>query len=94
MNSPRSLTRLCPTVYIALLQLFAGRGLLVAKVHPLLRQQAFLAIHVEMPDDDGTMTMLATPAEFHGTPSAPRFRAPRLGEHTDAVLGELKRADF
>lgn len=47
---------------------------------------------VEVPDDDGTMTMLATPAKFHGTPSAPRFRAPRLGEHTDAVLGELKRA--
>ncbi len=48
---------------------------------------------VEVPDDDGTMTMVATPAEFHGTPSAPRFRAPRLGEHTDEVLGELKRAD-
>ena len=27
---------------------------------------------VEVPDDDGTMTMLATPAEFHGTPSVPR----------------------
>ena len=26
---------------------------------------------VEVPDDDGTMTMLATPAEFHGTPSGP-----------------------
>jgi crotonobetainyl-CoA:carnitine CoA-transferase CaiB-like acyl-CoA transferase len=47
---------------------------------------------VEVPADDGTITMVATPAEFHGTPSAPRFRAPRLGEHTDAVLGELKRA--
>jgi crotonobetainyl-CoA:carnitine CoA-transferase CaiB-like acyl-CoA transferase len=44
---------------------------------------------VEVPDEEGGMTMLATPADFHGTPCAPRFRAPRLGEHTDEVLDEL-----
>jgi crotonobetainyl-CoA:carnitine CoA-transferase CaiB-like acyl-CoA transferase len=47
---------------------------------------------VDVPDDEGTTTMLATPADFHGTPAAPRFRAPQLGEHTDAVLAELAAA--
>jgi crotonobetainyl-CoA:carnitine CoA-transferase CaiB-like acyl-CoA transferase len=44
---------------------------------------------VDVPDDEGTMPMLASPADFHGTPCAPRFRAPRLGEHTEEVLAEL-----
>ena len=44
---------------------------------------------VEVPDEIGTMTMLATPADFREQPAAPRFRAPRLGEHTVEVLGEL-----
>jgi crotonobetainyl-CoA:carnitine CoA-transferase CaiB-like acyl-CoA transferase len=34
--------------------------------------------------------MVATPADFHGTPWAPRSTAPELGEHTDEVLAELK----
>ncbi len=45
---------------------------------------------VHVPDEDGTMTMVATPADFHGTPCAPRFRAPHLGEHTHDVLDALR----
>lgn len=45
---------------------------------------------VYVPDDDGSVPMVATPADFHGTPSEPRFRAPGLGEHTDEILAELK----
>lgn len=44
---------------------------------------------VEVPDEMGSMTMLATPADFREHPAGPRFRAPRLGEHTVEVLGEL-----
>ena len=44
---------------------------------------------VEVRDEVGTMTMLATPADFRENPAVPRFRAPRLGEHTVEVLGEL-----
>ncbi len=35
---------------------------------------------VDVPDGDGGMPMVATPADFHGTPWAPRSAAPRLGE--------------
>jgi crotonobetainyl-CoA:carnitine CoA-transferase CaiB-like acyl-CoA transferase len=46
---------------------------------------------VEVPDKvAGDVPMVATPADFHGTPWAPRWTAPRLGEHTDEVLAELK----
>ena len=44
---------------------------------------------VEVPDETGTMTMLATPADFRESPARPRFRAPRLAEHTLEVLGDL-----
>lgn len=44
---------------------------------------------VEVPDETGAMTMLATPAEFADQPARPRFRAPHLGEHTADVLGEV-----
>jgi crotonobetainyl-CoA:carnitine CoA-transferase CaiB-like acyl-CoA transferase len=44
---------------------------------------------VDVPDESGSMTMLATPADFTEHPAGPRFRAPRLGEHTQLVLGEL-----
>ena len=47
---------------------------------------------VEVPDEHGSMSMVATPADFHGTPARPRFRAPMLGEHTDEVLAELDRS--
>jgi crotonobetainyl-CoA:carnitine CoA-transferase CaiB-like acyl-CoA transferase len=48
---------------------------------------------VYVPDGDGGVPMVATPADFHGTPCAPRSAAPRLGEHTDEVLAELKARD-
>jgi crotonobetainyl-CoA:carnitine CoA-transferase CaiB-like acyl-CoA transferase len=44
---------------------------------------------VEVPDEGGTMTMVATPADFSAHPAGPRYRAPRLGEHTEEVLDEL-----
>jgi crotonobetainyl-CoA:carnitine CoA-transferase CaiB-like acyl-CoA transferase len=45
---------------------------------------------VYVPDRDGTVPMVATPADFHGTPWTPRWAAPRLGEHTEEILAELK----
>jgi crotonobetainyl-CoA:carnitine CoA-transferase CaiB-like acyl-CoA transferase len=45
---------------------------------------------VYVPDGASTVPMVATPADFHGTPSAPRRIAPDLGEHTDEVLAELR----
>jgi crotonobetainyl-CoA:carnitine CoA-transferase CaiB-like acyl-CoA transferase len=44
---------------------------------------------VYVPHGDAGVPMVATPADFHGTPCAPRCAAPRLGEHTDEVLAEL-----
>jgi crotonobetainyl-CoA:carnitine CoA-transferase CaiB-like acyl-CoA transferase len=45
---------------------------------------------VYVPDGDAGGPMVATPADFHGTPWQPRSAAPALGEHTDEVLAELK----
>ncbi|RAV10313.1 CoA transferase [Mycolicibacterium sp. GF69] len=45
---------------------------------------------VYVPDDDATVPMVASPADFHGTPSTPRSVAPKLGEHTTQVLAELR----
>jgi crotonobetainyl-CoA:carnitine CoA-transferase CaiB-like acyl-CoA transferase len=44
---------------------------------------------VYVPDGESTQPMVATPADFHGTPWEPRAPAPRLGEHTDEILAEL-----
>lgn len=44
---------------------------------------------VDVPDGDSSVLMVATPADFHGTPSAPRSTAPGLGQHTEEVLAEL-----
>lgn len=45
---------------------------------------------VDVPDNGAAVPMVATPADFHGTPWAPRSTAPDLGEHTDEVLAELQ----
>lgn len=47
---------------------------------------------VYVPDGTGSIPMVATPADFHGTPCAPRSAAPRLGEHTDEVLTDPRSA--
>jgi crotonobetainyl-CoA:carnitine CoA-transferase CaiB-like acyl-CoA transferase len=44
---------------------------------------------VQVPDEQGSLPMLATPVDFGGRPPTPRWRAPRLGEHTRALLAEL-----
>jgi len=46
---------------------------------------------VYVPDGDASVPMVATPADFHGTPWAPRSAAPALGQHTTEVLAELGR---
>jgi crotonobetainyl-CoA:carnitine CoA-transferase CaiB-like acyl-CoA transferase len=63
----------------------------VQTVEDLLSDEQFLAAGglVEVPDEQGTLTMLATPADFDAQPAQPRFRAPRLGEHTREVLEGL-----
>jgi crotonobetainyl-CoA:carnitine CoA-transferase CaiB-like acyl-CoA transferase len=67
----------------------------VQSVDELLGDEQFAAAggFVHVPDEEGGTTMLATPADFHGTPWSPRHRAPRLGEHTRAVLTEIGRGD-
>ncbi|KQH80092.1 CoA-transferase [Mycobacterium gordonae] len=44
---------------------------------------------VDVPDGGAIVPMVATPADFHGTPWSPRSAAPQLGQHTDEVLAEL-----
>jgi crotonobetainyl-CoA:carnitine CoA-transferase CaiB-like acyl-CoA transferase len=48
---------------------------------------------LEVPDGEGTMLLPATPADFEGTPSAPRFPPPGHGEHTDEILAVLGRGE-
>jgi crotonobetainyl-CoA:carnitine CoA-transferase CaiB-like acyl-CoA transferase len=45
---------------------------------------------VYVPDGESSVPMVATPADFHGTPCEPRSTAPDLGEHTKEVLAELE----
>ena len=56
-----------------------------------MADEQFLAAKavVDVPDEQSSMPMLATPADFDGEPPRPRFRAPHLGEHTREILAEL-----
>jgi len=44
---------------------------------------------VDVPDDGGAATMVATPVDFADTPWEVRSMPPDLGEHTDEILAEL-----
>ena len=63
----------------------------VNTIEDLVADDQFLAAGsvVQVPDETGGWPMLATPADFDGSPPVPRWRAPRLGEHTREVLAEL-----
>ncbi len=63
----------------------------VQTIDELITDQQFVAAGglVEVPDESGSMTMLATPAEFAEHRAGPRYRAPRLGEHSMEVLEGL-----
>lgn len=45
---------------------------------------------VDVPDAQASIAMVATPADFHGTPWSARSAAPELGQHTDEIRAELK----
>jgi crotonobetainyl-CoA:carnitine CoA-transferase CaiB-like acyl-CoA transferase len=45
---------------------------------------------VDVPDGESAIAMVATPADFHGTPWSPRSAAPELGQHTDEIRAELR----
>ncbi|BBX64542.1 alpha-methylacyl-CoA racemase [Mycobacterium saskatchewanense] len=47
-------------------------------------------VPVDVPDGEAGVPMVATPADFHGTPWVPRSAAPRLGQHTNEILAELE----
>jgi len=66
----------------------------VNTVDDLLVDPQFLAGGglVVVPDGDGGPEMVATPADFSGTPWEARSRAPGLGAHTREVLTELGRS--
>ena len=64
----------------------------VNSIEDVIADEQFLAAKsvVDVPDEQSSMPMLATPADFDGEPPRPRFRAPHLGEHTREILAELQ----
>lgn len=48
---------------------------------------------IDVPHESGTTTMIASPADFHGTPGVPRWIAPGLGEHSIDILRQLGRSE-
>jgi len=73
---------------------FDKAGAVAAPIHTVdqtFEHEQVKATHmiVEGPDKDGsTIRTVAPPFKFGGTPTKPGGVAPRLGEHTDAVLSE------
>jgi crotonobetainyl-CoA:carnitine CoA-transferase CaiB-like acyl-CoA transferase len=65
----------------------------VNTIDDLLQDQQFLASGalVDVPDETSSRYMLASPADFGGSAPAPRWRAPRLGEHTEAIRDGLQK---
>ena len=63
----------------------------VNSIDDVVADEQFLAAKgvVRVPDEQGTMPMLATPVDFGGEPPTPRCRAPHVGEHTREILAEL-----
>lgn len=55
---------------------------------PHVREGGFLE-ETEYPGAPGAVPLVTTPVRLLGTPGAIRSRAPRLGEHTDEILGAL-----
>jgi len=56
-------------------------------VHDPVAQRAGVLVEVDGPE--GPTTVIASPADFLGTPQAPQGTAPELGQHTEEVLLEL-----
>jgi len=47
---------------------------------------------VDVPDDESSTLLPATPVDFAGTPWQPRSMAPSHGQHSDEILGETGRS--
>jgi crotonobetainyl-CoA:carnitine CoA-transferase CaiB-like acyl-CoA transferase len=64
----------------------------VNTIEDVVADEQFLAAKsvVDVPDEQSSMPMLATPVDFNGDPPLPRFRAPLPGEHTREILAELQ----
>ena len=46
-------------------------------------------VFAEVSGPDGSVKLVNSPADFYGTPGAPRGLSPELGQHTEEVLLEM-----